>query len=272
MAVQTQVEPDILIVDEALAVGDALFQKRCYRQIEKLMSNGCTLLFVSHDQELVRTVTNKGIFLKAGIVAKYGRTPDVLFAYREFLQQQEEEAFFNMQKRYEQKFIVQPHNKSYGCRDVEILEVAIHSCDKNRQSVFYAGDYIAIVVSCICHINISNLNVAFRIISKEGVKVTTWGTLNEDMQNFERDLDKTFWNKCFSKGERFKVKFEGNCKLAANLYEVQIVVAREHDRYYGNQQVLHWLDEAGHFTVVLRNKEYVFDGICDMGLRAIVEF
>src|SRR5690606_8296304 len=55
-AVQVQVEPDILIVDEALAVGDALFQKRCFQQIEKLTSNGTTLLFVSHDQESVRTL------------------------------------------------------------------------------------------------------------------------------------------------------------------------------------------------------------------------
>ncbi|MCV5901465.1 ABC transporter ATP-binding protein, partial [Escherichia coli] len=58
-AVQVQLEPDILIVDEALAVGDALFQKRCFQQIEKLTSNGVTLLFVSHDQESVRTLTNR---------------------------------------------------------------------------------------------------------------------------------------------------------------------------------------------------------------------
>ncbi len=270
-AVQTQVEPDILIVDEALAVGDALFQKRCYRQLEKLLTNGCTLLFVSHDQEIVRTLTSRAVFLNSGHVAKYGATTDVLFAYREFLQKQEEAAFLDLQHKAQQELMSKTAKKSYGNRDVEIVAVDIHGLDSSRQSVFYAGDKISIAVECVCHTDIDNLNVAFRIITKEGVKVTTWGTLNEDMQNFEHDLDKTFWIRKFAKGDRFKVRFAGNCSLAANLYEVQIVVAREYDQYYGNQHVLHWLDEACHFTVILKNKKYVFDGICDLGLRSSVE-
>lgn len=271
IAVQTQVEPDILIVDEALAVGDALFQKRCYRQIEKLLSNGCTLLFVSHDQEIVRTLTSRAVFLNAGHAVKYGATTDVLFSYREFLQEQEEAAFLDMQQRSRKDLLPKIAKKSYGNRDVEILSVDILASNNTRQNVFYAGDDITIAVECVCHTNIENLNVAFRILTKEGVKVTTWGTLNEDMQNFSNNLGETFWSRHFVKGDRFKVRFAGRCNLGANLYEVQIVVAREHDQYYGNQQVLHWLDDASHFTVVLKNKEYVFDGICDLGLRSSVE-
>lgn len=271
IAVQTQMEPDILIVDEALAVGDTLFQKRCYRQIEKLLGNGCTLLFVSHDQEIVRTLTSRAVFLNTGHTDKYGATTEVLFAYREFLQQQEEAAFLDLQQRSKQELLPNNAKKSYGNRDVEIMSVDILAADTSRQSVFYAGDQITIAIECVCHTNIENLNVAFRILTKEGVKVTTWGTLNEDMQNFAHNLAKTFWNRRFAKGERFKVCFSGRCNLAANLYEVQIVVAREHDQFYGNQQVLHWLDDANHFTVILKNKEYVFDGICDLGLRSSAE-
>ncbi len=271
MAVQTQVEPDILIVDEALAVGDALFQKRCYRQIEKLLNNGCTLLFVSHDQEIVRTLTSRSVFLKSGHAAKCGASTDVLFAYREYLQKQEEAAFLDLQHRSKQALISQDTKKSYGNRAVEILNVDILASNKRRQSVYYAGDEITIAISCVCHTDIDNLNVAFRIYTKEGVKVTTWGTLNEDMEKFVQNSAETFWSRRFTKGDRFKVSFSGNCKLGANLYEVQIVVAQEHDRYYGNQQVLHWMDEAGHFTVILKGKEYVFDGVCDLGLRSIIE-
>ena len=271
IAVQTQVEPDILIVDEALAVGDALFQKRCYRQIDKLLNNGCTLLFVSHDQEIVRTLTSRAVFLNAGLPVKYGATTDVLFAYREFLQRQEEAAFLDLQQRSKQEILPQTVQKSYGSRDVEILSVEILTSDKTRQSVFYAGDTITIAIECICNTDIENLNVAFRILNKEGVKVTTWGTLNEDMPNFPNNLQSTFWRRYFSKGDTFKVSFTGSCNLSANLYEVQTTVTREHDQYYGNQQVLHWLDEASHFTVILKNKEYMFDGICDIGLRSTIE-
>jgi lipopolysaccharide transport system ATP-binding protein len=270
-AVQTQIEPDILIVDEALAVGDALFQKRCYRQIEKLLSNGCTLLFVSHDQEVVRTLTSRAVFLNAGSVAEYGTTTGVLFTYRKFLQRQEEAAFLDLQQKTKQELSSQKNNKSYGNRDVEILAVDVIGADTSHQSVFYTGESITITVECVCHVDIDNLNVAFRILTKEGIKVTTWGTLNEDMQNFEHNPTEAFWSRRFVKGDWFKVSFSGNCTLAANLYEVQIVVAREHDQYYANQQVLHWIDEANHFTVVLKNKEYVFDGICDLGLRSSVE-
>lgn len=271
IAVQTQVEPDILIVDEALAVGDALFQKRCYRQIDKLLNNGCTLLFVSHDQEIVRTLTSRAVFLNSGLPVQYGATTDVLFAYREFLQRQEEAAFLDLQQRSRQELSPLTTRKSYGSRDVEILSVDLLAADDSRQSVFYAGDTITIAVECVCHTDIENLNVAFRILNKEGVKVTTWGTLNEDMPNFAANPQATFWSRRFFKGDTFKVSFTGKCKLGANLYEIQATVTKEHDHYYGNQQVLHWLDEASHLTVILRNKEYVFDGICDLGLRSSVK-
>jgi lipopolysaccharide transport system ATP-binding protein len=173
-----------------------------------------------------------------------------------------------MQKRTARELNDINENKSYGTYEVEITQVDILGLNHLNQSVFYAGDYIEFAVKCICHVDLNNLNVAYRILTKEGVKVTTWGTLNEDMPYFSNDNEQTFWHKKFQKGQEFEVRFKGKCNLGANLYELQVVVAREHDQYYANQQVLHWLDEAGHFTVILKAKEYVFDGVCDMGLRS----
>lgn len=271
IAVQTQVDPDILIVDEALAVGDALFQKRCYRQIEKLLDNGCTLLFVSHEQEIVRSLTTRAIFLNGGKVQSYGNSSDVLFSYREFLQQQEEAAFRGMQAALTAEAPKDKKPNSYGNFDVQILSVRVLGPDGIAQNLLYAGDAMTIAIECVCNADLENLNIAFRIRTKEGVKVTTWGTLNEDMPRFADEPQATFWSRKFLKGQRFTVSFSGPCTLAANLYEIQAVAALEYDRYYANQRVLHWLDEAAHFTVALRNKEYVFDGIFDMGLRSRCE-
>jgi lipopolysaccharide transport system ATP-binding protein len=271
IAVQTQVDPDILIVDEALAVGDALFQKRCYRQIEKLLDNGCTLLFVSHDQEIVRSLTTRAIFLNEGRVQHYGSSNDVLFSYREFLQQQEEAAFRNLQSTLRTDTPKEIRPNSYGNFDVQILSVKVLGPEGTAQNLLYAGDAMTIAIDCVCNVDLENLNIAFRIRTKEGVKVTTWGTLNEDMPRFVDEPQATFWSRKFQRGQRFTVSFSGTCTLAANLYEVQAVAALEYDRYYANQRVLHWLDEAAHFTVVLRNKEYVFDGVFDMGLRSRYE-
>src|SRR5690606_11942622 len=88
-SVQVQVRPDILIVDEALAVGDALFQKRCFQKLEKLRSDGVTLLFVSHDQESVRTLTTKSMLLQNGRVVATGASSEVVLAYRRQLHRDE---------------------------------------------------------------------------------------------------------------------------------------------------------------------------------------
>ena len=271
IAVQMQVEPDILIVDEALAVGDALFQKRCFRQIDKLIDNGCTLLFVSHDQETVRSLTSRAIFLNAGRMQNYGATNEVLFSYREFLQQQEEAAFDALEKRIAAEAPREKVGNAFGNFDVQVTSVKVTDQNGRPISALYAGDMMAITIECLCNVDIENLNVAFRVRTKEGVKVTTWGTLNEDMPLFAETEDQTFWSQSFVKGQRFKVTFQGKCGLAANLYEVEAIVALEYDRYYANQRILHWTDEAAHFTVLLRNKEYVFDGIVDMGLRSTYE-
>jgi len=269
IAVQTQVDPDILIVDEALAVGDALFQKRCYRQIDRLLENGCTLLFVSHDQEIVRSLTTRALFLHQGMVRNYGGSPEVLFSYREFLQQEEEIAFRNLQQIADVKPAGSGNGSSYGNLDVEIRSVRIFDKDDIAQAVLYAGDPMRLSIECVSHCDITNLNVAFRVRTKEGIKVTTWGTLNQDMPHFPTNPGSTFWHRSFRKGEIFTVDFIGTCTLAANLYEIQAVVAAEYDQYYANQRILHWLDDAAHLTVVQKSKEYVFDGVCDLGLRSL---
>jgi len=268
IAIQTQINPDLLIVDEALAVGDALFQKKCYRQIDKMLSDGCTLLFVSHEQEIVRSLTQRAIFLKNGSIARYGNTVDVLFSYREFLQEQEADAFASLNNsNIERK--VDPGSKAYGSLHVEIIDAFFVDENGKIITACYVGDRISIIVNCICHEDVENLNIAFRLINKEGVKITTWGTLNEDMPLFDEFEKDTFWAKKFTERQRFSVQFDGVCTLGANLYELQVVAAREHERYYGNQQILHWKDEIAHLTVLLRQKEYVFDGVCDMGFRRL---
>lgn len=68
-------EPDIFIVDEALSVGDVFFQQKCVRRIEQLLAGGTTMLFVSHDMELVRRLCGRAVLLSHGSV-HYAGTPD----------------------------------------------------------------------------------------------------------------------------------------------------------------------------------------------------
>lgn len=80
-AVATAVRPDILIVDEALSVGDAYFQHKCFSKIRQFQEQGTTLLFVSHDLAAVRALCARSVWLDKGAVREVGETKVVLDAY-----------------------------------------------------------------------------------------------------------------------------------------------------------------------------------------------
>lgn len=88
-ALVTAVEPDILIIDEALAVGDQGFQKKCVERIEQFRRNGCSILFCSHSQYHIRMLCDVALWLDQGQVQALGDTTTVLAAYEERLRQQE---------------------------------------------------------------------------------------------------------------------------------------------------------------------------------------
>ena len=77
----TAVEPDVLIIDEALAVGDQHFQKKCVERIDSFRRNGCTILFCSHSQYHIRQVCNAALWLDGGDARLVGPTEMVLAAY-----------------------------------------------------------------------------------------------------------------------------------------------------------------------------------------------
>lgn len=84
-SVATAVRPDVLIVDEALSVGDAAFQRKCFRRIESYQEAGTTLLFVSHDIETVKRLCDRALFIKAGALVQYGAAKQVCDEYEKFL-------------------------------------------------------------------------------------------------------------------------------------------------------------------------------------------
>ena len=80
-AVAAHLEPEILIVDEVLAVGDAEFQKKCLGKLEKVSASGRTVLFVSHDIDAVERLTSRCLLLSEGILTLNGPTGSVVTSY-----------------------------------------------------------------------------------------------------------------------------------------------------------------------------------------------
>ena len=80
-AIATQVEADILVVDEILSVGDYSFQQKCHRRMEEMLAQGSTLLFVSHDAEQVKRLCKRAIWLDHGNIVQDGPSGPVCDAY-----------------------------------------------------------------------------------------------------------------------------------------------------------------------------------------------
>ena len=80
-AIATMVRPDILVVDEILSVGDYQFQQKCYKRMEEMLSNGTTLLYVSHDVKSVRKLCDHAIWLDKGDVRMSGLVKEVTDEY-----------------------------------------------------------------------------------------------------------------------------------------------------------------------------------------------
>lgn len=295
-AVQVQIEPDILIIDEALAVGDALFQKRCFSRIEKLLSDGVTLLFVSHDQESVRTLTHSAILLKGGREVTLGASSQVLLAYRKLLHEEESEYFSKLAplssvNESEVELLVEPNalveknavgnesgsmalqgrtdQLSFGDGGISIVSVKTFSGDDEPCAVFYPGDVIRVRIECLSQIESDRINVAVRIRNREGIKIYSWGTLNQDIHILAGLSEgEVFWKRYIHVGERFYVWLEFPCTLGPNLYEVQAAVSYEGRPDYTEQRILHWTDEAAFFQTLLRQDEYFFGGLTDLRMVA----
>lgn len=293
-AVQVQVEPDILIVDEALAVGDALFQKRCFQRIEKLVSGGMSLLFVSHDQESIRTLTNRCLLLSNGRQLDWGPSSSVVLNYRRLLHEEEAAYFTSITEMLKGEAgnaspacapaeaeqadgspapaggtMANSDRLTFGDGGVRVVSVTTHNGQGEGVNVFYPGDRLRIRVLCESQVTTDKLSVGVRIRNKEGVKLYSWGTLNQDMQRLAEDAGATtFWRRSVRAGERFEVELECDCALGVNLYEIQASISHEDTPDYLAQRMLHWVDEAAFFQVLMKKDEYFFGGVLDMRMAA----
>jgi len=326
-AVQVQLNPDVLIVDEALAVGDALFQKRCYQRIRQLRDRGVAILFVSHDIESVRTFTDRAILLHHGEVMAAGPSGEVVLAYRKLLHDEENlakqkeiaehkqalkantapavaapvespqltapaataepleaaaaeghlgQAVSNVSDAADQ-METEARNEGgkfeFGSLEALITDVSVLDGAGEQCTTFYTGDTVKIVVKFSIREDMDKLYVNLRIRNKEGIKMYSWGTFNQDAELIAGKQDGfVFWNRKFRAGEEHSVVFTmDSCALGENFYEVQASLIHQESMNFSDQAILHWIDEAAFFMVRARVDTHFFGGVCDLHMRAELE-
>lgn len=144
-AVAINVAPEILIVDEALAVGDAAFQRKCMRKINELSDAGVTLLFVSHDMETVKKICSEALYLVRGYAIEFGAAKQVCISYERDLfgasrevESTQTEALVDsaeMGLAVLDQVLLQTNEKTYGDGRAQIIDVAITNQHQQRTNI-----------------------------------------------------------------------------------------------------------------------------------------
>lgn len=134
-AVAVHCEPDILLVDEVLTVGDMNFQKKCKMKMQELEKQGTSKIFVSHDLASVEQLCDKALHLSRGAVRHYGDTREIIDAYKK-------EALLDPDQQTSWD-----HKVRYGTRQIVIKKVEFLDRDGNKKDTFKHGEYFKVKAS-----------------------------------------------------------------------------------------------------------------------------
>ncbi len=139
-AVIAHVDAEILIIDEALAVGDAIFTQKCMRFIRDFKQHG-TLLFVSHDMAAVQNLCDRAVWLDAGRVKKIGSAKEVAESYLQYALQEAAGDEVVLQS-------ISPENESKGWETgaARITKVTLTNLEQPEQSFFEGGEHVSLKI------------------------------------------------------------------------------------------------------------------------------
>lgn len=144
-AVSVCVDPDILVVDEALSVGDAAFQFKCLERMKHLTASGTTLLFVSHDMGMVKSFCHKVIYLEHGQEKMIGQPDAVAEQYFLDICNQKRQQTMNGMPVFRKKSIGQGDQIAFGTEQGRIVSASFLN-DDSTHAVVHAGETIRIRV------------------------------------------------------------------------------------------------------------------------------
>lgn len=194
-SVAISVDPDILIVDEALSVGDVFFQNKCYRRFEEFRNKGKTILFVTHDMGSVIRYCNRCVLLNAGKKVGEGKPQEMVDLYKRIMVGQWNEneeknstiensidsTNINVNRLWKEQISTNPDMEVYGDGRAEIIDFGIFSDSGNIGNNVYKGDYYTVKMKV--RINDDNLNpiFAFKLRDVKGTELTGTNTMLEDI-------------------------------------------------------------------------------------------
>ncbi|MGQ9427456.1 ABC transporter ATP-binding protein [Gilvimarinus sp. F26214L] len=234
-SVATARRPDILIVDEALSVGDAYFQHKSFDRIRELRQQGTTLLIVSHSPFAIQAICDRAIMLADGRVVREGRPDEVMDYYNAALADQTR-SLIQIDK--------QLHGGSRttsGTREVVVTSVRLIDENGTPVEMLHTGQRVKLEISVIAKADVPSLVLGFLIRDSLGQHIYGVNTyrLGEQLEGVKQ-------------GSRFVFAFEFPANLGKGHYSISLSLSGADSHLGGNYE---WTDRALLFHVVNTSHE-----------------
>ena len=255
-AIAASVEPDILIIDEALAVGDAVFQHRCLRRINELHERGATVLFVSHDAAAVRALCSRAILLRAGSIIADGKPADVLNLYQKIIMEREqaydaESAVSSAtDSRADESLAPLSYAYRHGDGSAEIAGAELTDAAQTRVEIGESGEPLTLRMVVRFNQDVDDPVIGFLLRNSHGIHAYGTNT-NEQQIAFG----------AVRAGSVIEINFAFDCWLGVDQYTISLAV---HSR---DGQAYDWLDAALFLRVTSMT---LIEGIANLNARATV--
>lgn len=251
-AVAINVEPEILIVDEALAVGDVRFQSKCFKKFDDLKEQGVTILFVTHDVFSVRNMCDRAIWINQGLLLLEGDTSLVTAKYMEYMNSETlsldtvlEEDEIGSEVSLRERITEFNYINRWGKEQGIIKYVELYNSKGKRVDVFETGERIKIVLGFEVNSNIDmeTLSAAFSIKNKLGLDLIVSTT--KDFESMKFKPNHNF----------YEVSFDFQLSLNAEEYVLNLAIE---DRQNNSPEYYDYIEGAAYFRVV---SDYYLFGI-----------
>jgi len=234
-SVATAIRPDILIVDEALSVGDAYFQHKSFERIKRLRAAGTTLLIVSHDKGAIQAICDKAILLNRGMLEMIGPPEQVLDFYNALLATNDSKSIKQLEVSGGKKIT------NSGTKEMVIETVFLSNLSGQHIELVGVGEKIFLNIKTRACSNINQLVVGYMIKDRLGQEVFGTNTFH---------MDRLVKNIISGDVILFKFSFEanlgeGNYSIAVALHETDNHVMKTYE----------WRDLALIFQVVNKSHQ-----------------
>lgn len=159
-SVVSQIDPEILLVDEVLAVGDAEFRQKCIQKIKTLQSRGVTIIFISHNLFQVRSICEQGLFLQGGQIKLCGPVDEAIREY---------EGWLRNEYRFKPNLISPNNGKSANLSDLKITGIDLLDYSGNPGREFNYDEELFVRIKFVSSFLIHSVNFVIWIIREDGL-------------------------------------------------------------------------------------------------------